>query len=95
MKKVLFPLLLLPFSLFAQGPIGYLANRDSINFTISPNEYYIEFSGANWQQTLQRISPIQTILLGNNTTKITFNLPGINFEEKKSNPVKSVTRAVA
>ncbi len=97
-KSLLIVAFILPFSLFAQESINYNYKGGQTNtFTISSNEYYIEFSNVNWQQTLRLISPAQIIALGNNAVKITLNLPGANFEERKnglSNLLRSQFRRI-
>jgi subtilisin family serine protease len=83
-KPLLIILLLLPFSLFAQEKISYSSKGGDIEFTISTDEYYVAFSNANWQQTLQGIAPTQTIAIGNNAAVITISLPGADYETRKT-----------
>ncbi|MBB5438185.1 subtilisin family serine protease [Pedobacter sp. AK017] len=86
MKKLLLIIILLSsFALYAQEKLSYKVKESTIEFSISPNEYYIEFSEVNKEKTLQKLSSTKHTQIGKNAELITLtNLPQKDFSNKKA-----------
>ncbi|WEK19818.1 MAG: S8 family serine peptidase [Candidatus Pedobacter colombiensis] len=74
MKKLLLIIVFLSsLNLYAQEKLSFKVKESVVEFSISPNEYYVEFSEVSREKALQKLSLTKHIPIAKNAELVTFN----------------------